>query len=88
MCIFGVKIFSNKLDSELFFISEINSAASILALKSHSWHIAIESSPADVRSINSCDMLPPIIPESDATETTSGIPVLSNIRLYALKHLS
>ena len=36
--------------------------------------MAMESSPIGVRSIYSWERLPPIIPESDATVTTSGIP--------------
>ena len=41
---------------------------------------ATESSPAGVNSMNSWERLPPIMPESDATETTSGRPARAKMR--------
>ena len=57
------------------------SAASMFALKSHASQIASESSPIGVSSMNSCATLPPIIPVSDATVMTSGMPARLKIRL-------
>ena len=77
----GVATSFNSSFGILFSFSIMLGAASTFALYPHSGHTAIESSPAGVRSIYSWEILPPIIPESDATTATSGIPHLAKIRL-------
>ena len=79
----GVGTSFNSSFGSLFSFSTIDSAASTFALYPHSGQIAIESSPAGVRSIYSWEIFPPIIPESDFTTATSGIPHLAKILQYA-----